>query len=204
MAAVRTPMHVPRGSSPAVRLLARLGCALLCLFIAFPMGVAVSAQPVSEYDVEAAYLYNFGKFVQWPDSAKKNPTFDICILGDDPFGGTLDKLIANDHMAGRPIRKRIISRSAEATGCAIVYISDSEAGNLRRILSRFAGSGVLLVSNLPDFAQQGGMVQFLLQGDRVRFKVNLNPANQSHLVLSSELLKVAVDVTGSPQGGVTR
>jgi hypothetical protein len=187
-----------------VRLLARLGCALLCLFIAFPMGVAVSAQPVSEYDVEAAYLYNFGKFVQWPDSAKKNPTFDICILGDDPFGGTLDKLIANDHMAGRPIRKRIISRSAEATGCAIVYISDSEAGNLRRILSRFAGSGVLLVSNLPDFAQQGGMVQFVIEGDRVRFKVNLNPANQSHLVLSSELLKVAVNVTGSPQGGVTR
>jgi hypothetical protein len=187
-----------------VRLLARLGCALLCLFIAFPMGVAVSAQPVSEYDVEAAYLYNFGKFVQWPDSAKKNPTFDICILGDDPFGGTLDKLIANDHMGGRPIRKRIIGRSSEASGCAIVYISDSEAGNLHRILAHFAGSGVLLVSNLPDFAQQGGMVQFVIEGDRVRFKVNLNPANQSHLVLSSELLKVAVNVTGSPQGGVTR
>jgi len=197
-------MHVPCGSSPATRLLARLGCALLCLFVAFPMGVAVSAQPVSEYDVEAAYLYNFGKFVRWPDSAQKSPTFDICILGDDPFNGTLEKLIANDHMGGRPIRKRIIGRSSEASGCAIVYISDSEAGNLRRILARFAGSGELLVSNLPDFVQQGGMIQFVLEGDRVRFKVNLNPANQSHLVLSSELLKVAVNVTGSPQGGVTR
>ena len=107
-------------------------------------------------------------------------------------------------MGGRPIRKRIIGRSSEASGCAIVYISDSEAGNLRRILTRFAGSGELLVSNLPDFVQQGGMIQFVLEGDRVRFKVNLNPANQSHLVLSSELLKVAVNVTGSPQGGVTR
>jgi hypothetical protein len=204
MAAVRTPVHVFRGSSPATRLPLRLGCALLCLFAAFPMDATVSAQPVSEYDVEAAYLYNFGKFVRWPDSASKGSTFDICILGDDPFGGTLEKLIANDHVHGRPIRKRMISRSAEAAGCAIVYISDSEAGNLHRILSRFAGSGVLLVSNLPDFAQQGGMVQFLLQGDRVRFKVNLNPANQSQLVLSSELLKVAVRVTGSPQGGVMR
>lgn len=204
MAAVRTPMHVARGSSPAMRLLARLGCALLCLFIAFPMGAAVSAQPVSEYDVEAAYLYNFGRFVRWPDSAQKDPTFDICILGDDPFGGTLDKLIADDHMGGRPIRKRIIDRSAEAAGCAIVYISDSEAENLRRILARLAGSDALLVSNLPDFVQQGGMIQFILDGDRVRFKVNLNPASQSHLVLSSELLKVAVNVTGSPQGGVTR
>ena len=204
MAAVRTPMRVLRGSSPAVCLLARLGCALLCLFVAFPMGVAVSAQPVSEYDVEAAYLYNFGKFVQWPDSAKKNPTFDICILGDDPFGGTLEKLIANDHVHGRPIRKRMISRSAEAAGCAIVYISDSEARNLHRILAHLAGGSELLVSNLPDFAQSGGMIQFVLEGDRVRFKVNLNSANQSHLVLSSELLKVAVDVTGSPQGGVAQ
>lgn len=197
-------MHVFRGSSPAARLALRIGCALLCLFVAFPMGAAVSAQPVSEYDVEAAYLYNFGKFVRWPDSAQKNPTFDICILGDDPFGGTLDKLIANDQMDGKPIRKRIIGRSAEATGCAIVYISDSEAGNLHRILTHFAGGSELLVSNLPDFARRGGMIQFILQGDRVRFEVNLDPATQSHLVLSSELLKVAVSVTGRPQGGVTR
>ncbi len=204
MATMRTPVHVFRGTSPATRLLARLGCALLCLFVAFPISAAISAQPVSEYDVEAAYLYNFGKFVRWPDSAKKNSTFDICILGDNPFGGTLDKLIAKDHMGGRTIRKRIIGRSAEASGCAIVYISDSEARNLHRILAHLAGGSELLVSNLPDFTQSGGMIQFVLEGDRVRFKVNLNSANQSHLVLSSELLKVAVDVTGNPQGGVAQ
>jgi hypothetical protein len=204
MVAVRAPMHVFRGSSPAARLLLRLGCALLCVFVAFPIGAAVSAQPFSEYDVEAAYLYNFGKFVHWPDSVKKNPTFDICILGDDPFGDTIDKLITNDQMDGKPIRKRIIGRPAEAAGCAIVYISDSEAGNLHRILAHFAGSGALLVSSLPDFARHGGMVQFVLQGDRVRFEVNLKAAAQSHLVLSSELLKVAVSVTGKRQGGVAQ
>jgi hypothetical protein len=197
-------MHLFRGCSPAVRLLPRLGCALLCLFLAFPMGATVVAQPVSEYDVEAAYLYNFGKFVHWPDSAQKNPSFDICILGEDPFDGTLDRLIVNDAMDGKPIRKRIIGRPAEATGCAIVYVSDSEAGNLHRILAHFAGSGTLLVSSLPDFARHGGMVQFVLQGDRVRFEVNLKAAAQSHLVLSSELLKVAVSVTGRPRRGVAQ
>lgn len=197
-------MHVFRGSSPAARLLPRLGCALLCLFLAFPVGATVASQPVSEYDVEAAYLYNFGKFVHWPDSAQKNPSFDICILGEDPFGGTLDKLIVNDDMDGKPIRKRIIGRASEAAGCAIVYVSDSEAGNLHRILAHFAGSGTLLVSSLPDFARHGGMVQFVLQGDRVRFEVNLKAAAQSHLVLSSELLKVAVSVTGRPRRGVAQ
>lgn len=197
-------MHVFRGSSPAARLLPRLGCALLCLFLAFPVGATVASQPVSEYDVEAAYLYNFGKFVHWPDSAQKNPSFDICILGEDPFGGTLDKLIVNDDMDGKPIRKRIIGRPSEAAGCAIVYVSDSEAGNLHRILAHFAGSGTLLVSSLPDFARHGGMVQFVLQGDRVRFEVNLKAAAQSHLVLSSELLKVAVSVTGRPRRGVAQ
>jgi len=197
-------MQVFRKSSPAPRLLLRLGRALLCLFVATPMGATVAAQPASEYDVQAAYLYSFGKFVHWPDSAQKNPSFDICILGEDPFGGALDKLIANDNIDGRPIRKRNIGRTAEAGGCAIVYISDSEAGNLHRILAHIAGSGSLLVSRLPDFAQQGGMIQFLRHGDRVRFEVNLKAATQSHLVLSSELLKVAVRVTGMPQGGAAQ
>jgi hypothetical protein len=197
-------MHGNHGSSLGARWLLRPCCILLCLFLAFPMGATVAAQPVSEYDVEAAYLYNFGKFVHWPDSVKKNASFDICILGENPFGGTLDKLISNDQISGKPIRKRVIDRPAEATGCAIIYISDSEAGNLRHILAALAGGNGLLVSNLPDFTQQGGMIQFVLQGDRVRFEVNLHPALRSHLVLSSELLKVAVSVTGMPQGGAAR
>lgn len=197
-------MHGTRGTVLAARWLLRPWSILLCLFLGFPTGATVQAQPVSEYDVEAAYLYNFGKFVHWPDSVKKQPSFDICILGENPFGGTLDKLISHDHIDGKPIRKRVIGRTAEATGCAIIYISDSEAGNLRHILAALAGEDGLLVSNLPDFVQQGGMIQFVLQGDRVRFEVNLHPALRSHLVLSSELLKVAVSVKGMPQGGAAR
>ncbi|MGH9585686.1 MAG: YfiR family protein [Acidobacteriaceae bacterium] len=167
--------------------------------------ITLQAQPLSEYDVEAAYLYNFGKFVRWPaNSANEMSSFDICILGQDPFGGTLDKLIANEKVDGKPIRKRVINRTAEAAGCAIVYISDSEAGNLRRIVSALSARGALLVSGLPNFLSEGGMIRFDVAGNRVRFSVNLDPATNCHLVFSSQLLKVAEDVVGKPQNRAVR
>lgn len=186
----------------SMTILVRLSCALLVVFLA---ALSLPAQTLSEYDVEAAYLYNFGKFVRWPASAAHNSSsFDICILGQDPFGGTLDRLIANDKIDGKPIRKRLIGRPSETEGCAIVYISDSEAGNLRRIIDALSSRGELLVSGLPNFIREGGMIQFVLDGDRVRFQINLDPATKSRLVLSSQLLKVAVSVVGKPQNGAVR
>jgi hypothetical protein len=166
---------------------------------------AVPAQTVSEYDVEAAYLYNFGKFVRWPaETLAVADNFDICVLGQDPFSGKLEQLIANEKMDGKPIRKRVLAHASEATGCAIVYVSDSEAANLEKILAALSGKGVLLVSGLPHFAEKGGAVQFLVEENRVRFEVNLDAAQKNRLTLSSELLKVATSVTGKPQSGEAR
>lgn len=191
-----------RGYTTSQAILVRLSCALLGVFLT---ALSLQAQSLSEYDVEAAYLYNFGKFVRWPaDGTIEVSSFDICILGQDPFGGTLDKLIANDKMGGKPIRKRVISRTADAAGCAIIYISDSEAGNVRRIVSALDSHGELLVSGLPNFLRDGGMIQFDVDGNRVRFSVNLDPATKSHLVFSSQLLKVAKSVVGRPQNRVAR
>jgi hypothetical protein len=98
----------------------------------------------------------------------------------------------------------VIAHASEATGCAIVYVSDSEAGNLEKILAELNGKGALLVSGLPDFAEDGGAIQFLVEENRVRFEVNLDAASRNRLALSSELLKVAMSVTGKPQSGGTR
>lgn len=176
-------------------------CALIGLLLSAP---EVSGQTVSEYDVEAAYLYNFGKFVQWPASASKASTFQICILGPDPFGGTLDRLIANDTIDGKPIVKRLIDAASDAAGCNILYIADSEAPDIRRILAALNHQPELLVSSISGFISDGGTVQFLLEEHRVRFEINLDAASQSDLVPSSELLKVAVSVIGKPRKGVTR
>jgi hypothetical protein len=163
----------------------------------------LQAQKVSEYDVEAAYLYNFGKFVRWP-APEPGTTFDICILGHDPFAGSLQKLIAGDRIDGREIHRRVIASAPEAAGCAIVYIADSEEANAKKTVAVLSGKGELLVSGLPHFLDEGGMIQFVLQDNRVRFAVNLDSASSSRLVFSSELLKVAVRVVGSLHDGGAR
>lgn len=183
-----------------IRIFARLACAPLALLFSAPL---LPAQALSEYDVQAAYLYNFGKFVHWPaDVSAASSSFDICILGQNPFGGALDRLIANEQIGGKPIRRRDIPRAAEAQGCAIVYISDSEAPDLRRIVAALNGKGALLVSGLPHFCEEGGAIQFVMHHDRVRFEVNLDAASANRLTISSELLKVAVAVMGKPQKGL--
>src|SRR6202012_5416121 len=118
-------------------------------------------QKLSEYDVEAAYLYNFGKFVRWPpDNSSAQKSFDICLLGHDPFGKTLQGLIAGDQIEGKAIHARLIAAAPEAEGCAIVYIADSEEANVRKITAELTGKGHLLVSDLPHFLDEGGMIQF--------------------------------------------
>ncbi|MFZ0661809.1 MAG: YfiR family protein [Acidobacteriaceae bacterium] len=190
------------GTSSATTMVLRLSCVLLGISLAV---LSLPAQTPSEYNVEAAYLSNFGKFVRWPaDTVAHASSFDICILGKDPFRGTLDKLIANDKIDGKPIHKRIISQPSEAAGCAIIYITDSEAENLRKTVAALSVRRQLLVSGLPNFIRDGGMIQFVFNGDRVRFAVNLDPASKSHLVLGSQLLRVAVSVIGKPQSEVVR
>lgn len=194
-------MRVDRGGCLTARTWLRVSCALLGLFFA----VAGPAQTVSQYDVEAADLYNFGKFVRWPaDALAGADSFDICMLGQNPFGGKLEQLIAHEQMSGKPIRKRVIAHASEAKGCAIVYISESEGPNLEIVLAALNGKGALLVSGLPHFAEDGGAIQFLVEDNRVRFEVNLDAVTKNRLAVSSELLKVATGVIGKPQSGGSR
>lgn len=155
------------------------------------------AQPVhpTESQVKAAYLYNFGKFVRWqPDRASSPESLEICVLGKDPFGAVLDTTIAGESIDGRKITVRRIARVQDAAPCSILFISTSEASRLASILTAAQHLNVLTVSDLPHFVEQGGMIGFVLQEGRIRFDVNRTAAEQSHLVLSSELLKVATKV----------
>lgn len=155
----------------------------------------------SEYDVEAAYLFNFSKFITWPAKSRgqSNP-FVICILGDDPFGPVLDKTVSGEKVDGKSVIDKRIARAEEATGCSILYIGTSEASRLSKILLAVKDAPMLTVSDIPDFMDRGGMIQFVLRDRRVRFAVNLGPTQQDGLTLSSELLKVAVTVRRAEAG----
>jgi hypothetical protein len=156
--------------------------------------LAENARP-SEYEVKAAYLYNFGKFLSWPaQSDSSDKPFQICVLGEDPFGPTLDAILAGEKIGGDVVIARRIRSAQEAASCRILFISASEISRIKIVLETLRAMPVLTVSDMPDFLQYGGMIRFVLDGDRVRFEVSLVAAEKAHLGMSSQLLKVATAV----------
>jgi hypothetical protein len=165
---------------------------LLCFY-----AIASLAQQVhpTESQVKAAYLFNFGKFVQWPiDHGASGDSFELCVLGQDPFGPVLDATVAGESIGARKIAVVRISKLSEAAPCNVLYISGSEGSRLGQILEAARHSGALTVSDIPHFVDHGGIIGFVKQQDRIRFEVNRGAAEDSHLTLSSELLKVAFRV----------
>lgn len=149
----------------------------------------------TESQVKAAYLYNFGRFVEWKgDGGPKGDSFELCVLGQDPFGPILDATVGGESINLRKITVKRISKLPEAAGCNVLYISASEAGRLGPIIEAAHHSGTLTVSDIPHFVDHGGIIGFVKQQDRIRFEVNRSAAEDSHLTLSSELLKVAFKV----------
>jgi len=157
----------------------------------------------SEYQIKAVYLYNFGKFIQWPKTEVSNSpgSFFICVLGQDPFGVNLDSTIAGESLEGKNLVARRISKLEELPVCRILFISASESSQLKKILAVLEGTPVLTVSDMPEFTLRGGMIQFVLRENKVRFEVNLTAAEKSGLVFSSQLLKVATEVRKIPPPG---
>ena len=174
---------------------------LWCVIFAVSSLQAEQPKP-SEYQVEAVYLLNFAKFVEWPAAAvPPGEPFSICVLGQYPFGAALDRTIAGESIDGRKVVVRRFSKAQEAMSCHVLFISLSEEHRLAEILKALEKTTILTVSNLPNFSQQGGMIQFVVEANKVRFEVNLTSAERAGLTLSSELLKVATTVTRNSQPG---
>ena len=157
----------------------------------------------TEYELKAAYLYNFGKFVEWPAmaTAANHDPFLICVLGKDPFGASLDAAIAGEAINGERVLAKRISKPQEALNCRVLFISSSEEAQLKEILTTLEKTSVLTVSDMPQFTKRGGMIQFVPEAGRVRFEVNLTVAERAGLTLSSQLLKVAISVRRNSQPG---
>ncbi len=173
-------------------------CALLLAAVAcvsFAYGEQTAA---SSYQIEAVYLYDFSKFVQWPAHGVhgSNDPFTICVLGEDPFGPVLDTTLSGERIRGASVVAKRISKPQEAAGCKIVFVSSSEERHLTETLAAMAGANILTVSDIRDFSKRGGMIQFVQTKGKVRFEVNVKNAENAGLVLSSDLLEVAVAVRG--------
>jgi hypothetical protein len=161
------------------------------------------AEKPSRDDVQAAYLYNFGKFVRWPESRGLGPML-VCVAGQDPFGQTISKLVDGEQIDGRHLEERNLDRPEGVGACSILFVGATAHGQEAGFLAAAEGKPILTVSDSPDFLTHGGMIQFVQVEDHVRFSVNLDACSRHSVALSSELLKVAVAVTGKSGTGGTK
>ncbi len=163
---------------------------------------AAATETAAEYDVKAAFLYNFTKFVEWPSWAfhDDRSTVRLCVLGEDPFGGSLQEL-AEGEVAGRRVTVLRARALGAPTGCQILFVSRSERERLPLILREVRDAPVLTVGDMQGFLEQGGIVNFIVEGSKVRFEISQEAAERAGIRISSRLLRLATRVVTSPRPG---
>ncbi len=145
-----------------------------------------------EYQLKAAYLFNFAKFVEWPaERLRASEPLVIGVVGDDRFGTALDEAVSGRSVGGRRVAIRRLAWNDSFAGCHILFISSSELPYLQKILGEVRGSSILTVADFDGFMSRGGTIELKTAGRRVQFSVNLGPARDARLKISSKLLNLA-------------
>jgi hypothetical protein len=165
----------------------------IAIAVASALVAPAQAQSQNEYQVKAAFLYNFAKFVEWPASAFQGSTqpMALCILGRDPFGHWLKEIIDGRSVEGRAVVLRHISNASEAGSCHVLFAGASESKRTWSALESMKTPGLLTVGDCTDAREGGAIITFTLEGDRVRFEVNNGAAERGKLRISSRLLSLA-------------
>lgn len=176
---------------------------IVWVWVLLSIGYSLYAEPPSsrEYLVKGAFLYNFAKFVGWPEEALQDDQIHIilCVFGKDPFGDALASV------KGKSVkdRKVVIKHCAtldELEKCHILFIGRSEEQNLSEILAKVKNWNTLTVSDMEGFAQSGGVINFVTVEKKIRFEINLDAAERTGLKISSKLLRLAKIVKDKETG----
>jgi len=152
-------------------------------------------QPVaySEYQLKAAFLFNFTQFIEWPTNAfaDANAPLVIGILGNNPFGAVLSQTVEGETVHGRKVVIRLFKRIEDVHACQLLFISRSEQARLPQVLAALKGVPVVTVSDSDQFVRHGGMIGFVIHENKVRFEINSETAAKASLKVSSKLLNLA-------------
>jgi YfiR/HmsC-like len=178
--------------------------AIATMALAFPCWrVKAQDSAPTEYQLKAAFLFNFAKFIDWPASsfASAQAPFAICILGEDPFGAAIDDTLRGGTIEGRAVTVERIHDASQLRSCQVAFISASEKDHMRELLQSVRGANVLLVGETTGFAAAGGAIQFQLQDNHIRFSINPDAAERAGLCVSSKLLSLATIVHDSAGKG---
>ena len=145
------------------------------------------------YEVKAAFLFNFVKYINWPPTsfANSQSPFTICVLGRDPFGDILDETLMGKVIESRPLTIQRLKDKSGARSCQLVFVSSSESAHLPEIFATVQGANVLLIGETAGFAVLGGTIEFTLNDNHIGFAINTDAVNRSGLKFSSKLLALA-------------
>ena len=147
-----------------------------------------------EYRVKAAYLLNFTRYVEWPQSSDSR--LSICVMGRDPFGRILDATVAGRTVQGRPLEVRRVQSASEASECEVVFVSRDAWRRNPQSLEALSGTGSLTVGESEQFARDGGVIGFVILDETVRFVVNDAARDRAGLRISSRMLSLAAAIYG--------
>ncbi len=160
---------------------------------------AASGEPaVTEYEVKAAYVFNFAKFVEWPSSAfpAKNSPITIGVIGNDEFGTLLENIVKGKTIRERPIAVRLLKWPADLQSIHMVFVSASEQKLLKQINEKMLDRPVLTVTETEEGLQAKGIMNLIVEGGKVQFEIDIAGAERAHLQISSKLLRLAREYTG--------
>lgn len=165
---------------------------ILCAPMAGAQNNAITAEAV-----KAAYLYNFGSYVEWPEDALPGDDVTIGVVGADTVVRELRTLLPGRTIQDRQVRLREVQPSSPLRGVHILYIGNVAPELLEKLVEAARQHSVLVITDVPDGIQRGGMINFVMQDRRVRFEISRGAAERAGLKLSSRLLAVALRVHSS-------
>lgn len=172
--------------------LTRATTGVLLALTAGLVGAGAEARAINEYQVKAAFLLNFAKFVVWPPTAFSGPDtpFEICVLGANPFGSLLEETVRGIEVAGRSFVVRNVSGASQSVGCHILFFGASERRQSRFLLNALRDLSVLTVGETDDFLAKGGIIRFRLKDSQLHFEIDAEAAARRKLKISSKLLSL--------------
>lgn len=156
----------------------------------------VGAQSPSEYQVKAAFLFNFTKFVAWPAAAFRSgdSPITVCLLGEDPFGNSLDQIVKGQVVGGRSLAVRRLAQIPRDEGCHMVFLSGLEKNRAAQAVAGIKNLPILTVSDGDEIGEIGSTIIFFVEDNKIRFNINLDAAERAGIKISSQLLKLAKNV----------
>jgi len=188
---MRTNKSYILGRHRSVRRLLSAAAVSLGLLLSHVGNIASAAAP-TEYQLKAAFLFNFAKFVEWPPAAFRTgqSPITICVFGEDRFGRDLDEIVKGQTIGGRSVAVRRITQAPRADVCQLLFVGSTERNQVQQLFQAVATQPILTVSE-EESLRSDGIIHLLLEDNRVRFTVNLESAERAGIKISSKLLKLA-------------